>query len=277
MESRLSCPSEPMLDNMAVGNLWLSALAQRHGDMEKGVLEAQRILGTKGRVLPVTNDQADIEAVLADGTIARGETEVRRVGKEPIERMEWAGDAPDATPPVLDALAGADLLIIGPGCLFTSLWPCISVRGVPEAIRSCKGLRVFCCNTTTTPGQTDGLSISGHLRVILEALGGKGIDVMIINAEEAPLHTRRAYERMGVVQIMPSPEELELIHSWGVRTVLAPLLEKPREGPRVLHKADTLRHDPAKLRRVLDGLSAERPFPKTPLQNSRTADTQRSP
>ncbi len=256
-ETRLHCPDSKDLHGMALGNLLIAALAQETGGFGQAIERAGHILGIRGRVLPVSVDTADIDAYLEDGTTVHGETEVRRPGKPAIRRLSWGGLTPQPTPGVLEAILRADLFIIGPGCLYTSLLPCLMVQGVSRAIRESKSLRVYVCNTTTTPGQTDGFSAARHVQEILTALGGEGLDAVILHNDEVAAEVRSAYKAAGVCPIHVTDQDLGTIESMGVRAFAFPLLEDPRATPRDLHKIDTIRHNPVKLRLALEQTVAQ--------------------
>jgi uncharacterized cofD-like protein len=251
-ETRLHCPASQDLHGMALGNLIIAALAQERGDFAEAIETAGQMLGIVGRVLPVSVDLADLEAHLEDGTTVRGETEVRSPGKPPIRRLRWSGPVPRPAPGVLEAIGGADLILIGPGCLYTSLLPCLMVQGVAAAVRDSEAIRIYLCNSTTTPGQTDGFSAARHVQEVLVALGGQGLDAAILHDDEIAEEAMSAHEAAGVRLITARSEDLRSIASMGVRPFTFPLLEDPPWTPRDLHKVDTVRHDPAKLRSALE-------------------------
>jgi uncharacterized cofD-like protein len=253
-ERRLACPEVEAFHGMALGNLLICGLIQRTGSLSEAVRQAGRLLGIKGCVLPVTSDSADLEAELENGVVVQGEMEVRRPGKPPIKRLGWVGSQPNPSQGVLEALSRADLIVLGPGCLYTSVLACLLVRGVREAVRDARALRVYVCNTTTTPGQSDHLSVLRHVEVVWEALNQGGVDAVIINVAEPQRGVLEAHEAQGVSLVLPTEEDLRAIEAMGIRTMPAPLLEEGSSGPRVLHKVDTIRHDPKKLRVALEEL-----------------------
>lgn len=257
LEKRLRCPANLDLDGMALGNLILAGLFQEERDLRRAVLRMARMLEVRGAVLPVTVSKSDLEAQLEDGTVVRGEVEVRRVGKPPIRNLRWAGDAPQAAPGVVESLREADLILLGPGCLYTSLLPCLMVKGVADAIRGRRGACLYICNTTTTPGQTDGFSVARHVTEVIRALGLGGLDGVLLHEGQVGAETRRCYSALGVVPLTVRPEDLHQIRSMGVRAWLFPLIEGSPVGPRSLHKVDTIRHDPAKLRKAMEQICGE--------------------
>ncbi len=247
LEKRLRCEGNGDLNGMALGNLILAGLFQEEKDLGLAVSKMARLLGICGTVLPVTTQDSDLEAILEDGSLVRGELEVRRKGKAPIRELRWHGQAPQASPGVLESLRDAELVILGPGCFYTSLLPCLLVKGVVEAIRARKGGCIYLCNTTTTPGQTEGFSAARHVAELLKVLGPGALDGVILHQGIMPEKTVTAYEVLGVAPIAVTQEDLDQILSMGVRPWLHDLIEPPVSRPRVLHKVDTIRHDPLKL------------------------------
>jgi uncharacterized cofD-like protein len=250
-EKRLRCAGSD-LDGMALGNLVLSLLFQENEDFTAAVRRASEILGLRGRVIPVTGDDAQIGAELADGTILLGESAIRRPGKPPIRRLIWDGPVPIPATGVVEAVEGAGLIVVGPGCLYTSVLPCLLVEGIAKAVASADAVRVYVCNTTSTMGQTDGFTVLRHVEEVIGALGPRALDAVLIQGRPVPKDVQDRYGALGVHPLVPAQEELEAIHRLGALPVVADLMEDPPDQPRPMHKLDCIRHDPSKLRAVLD-------------------------
>lgn len=251
LERRLRCEGNPDLHGMALGNLILAGFFQEEKNLGLAVSRMAMLLGICGRVLPVTAQNADLEALLEDGSLVQGEVEVRKKGKPPIRELRWHGEAPQAAPGVLESLREAELIILGPGCLYTSLLPCLLVQGVAEAIRARRGGCLYICNTTTTPGQTESFSAARHVATLVQVLGPGGLDGVLLHQGEVPQGVWSAYEALGVTPILVTPGDLEEIRFMGLGAWLFDLTEAPAPKPRLLHKVDTIRHDPLKLGRAL--------------------------
>jgi uncharacterized cofD-like protein len=239
---------------MALGNLVLALLFQENEDFTAAVRHASQVLGLRGRVIPVTGDFAQIGAELDDGTVVVGEADVRRPGKPSIRRLIWDGPPPIPATGAVDAVKGADLIIIGPGCLYTSVLPCLLVEGIAEAVASADAVRVYVCNTTITVGQTDGFTVLRHVEEVIGALGPRALDAVLIQGRSVPKEVRDRYGALGVHPLVPAEKDLESIHRLGALPVVADLMEDPPAQPRPMHKLDCIRHDPSKLRAVLDTL-----------------------
>ena len=246
------------LNGMAFGNLFLAALTQQEGSFLRAVEEAARLLGIRGRVLPVTLYNTHLRAKLADGSVVEEEVNVRAPGKARIERISLSDDDVRAADGACEAIAAADLITLGPGSLFTTVCACLLVPDLARAISEARGVVAYIANTTRQPGQTDDLSLSGHVAAVLDYLGGSGLDVALVNDDPPPAHLRDHYAEEGLTYLEPTDDELARIESLGVRVAKAPLIDK-WSGPRELwNKTDTIRHDPARLANALVALLADR-------------------
>ena len=258
MTHRFDTDKSEELNGMAFGNLLLAALTQQEGSFLRAVEEASRLLQLRGRVLPVTLYNTHLCAELADGSVVEEEVQVRAVGKAPIERIFLRDDNVSATPGSVEAIEAADLITLGPGSLYTTVCACLLVPEIARAISNASGLVVYVANTTRQPGQTEGMSLGDHVRVVRDYLGGSGLDVALINDDAPPDHLRRHYAERGLEYMEPTRVELERIHSLGVRPVTAPVIDK-WSGPRDLWlKQDTIRHDAERVARALVSLLDER-------------------
>jgi len=246
------------LNGMAFGNLFLAALTQQEGSFLRAVEEASRLLGLRGRVLPVTLYNTHLCAKLADGTVVEEEVSVRASGKAPIERIYLKDDDVRASEGSVEAIQNADLITLGPGSLFTTVCACLLVPEIARAIANADGLVVYVANTTRQPGQTDGFGIADHARVVRDYLGGAGLDAVLINDDPPPDHLRDHYAERGLVYLEPTAAELARVRELGIRPVTAPIIDK-WSGPRELWlKQDTIRHDPERVATALMRLIEER-------------------
>jgi uncharacterized cofD-like protein len=248
------------LNGMAFGNLFLAALAQQEGSFLRGVEEAARLLGIRGKVLPVTLYNTHLCAKLADGTVVEEEENVRAVGKARIERIFLRDTDVRAAAGTTEAIAAADLITLGPGSLYTTVCACLLVPEIARAIAEARGLVVYIANSTAQPGQTDDVTLSGHVATVLDYLGGAGLDVVLLNDDPPPAHLRDHHAEQGMRYLEPTADEIARIDGLGVRTATAPIIDK-WSGPRELwNKQDTIRHDSTRLADALLTLvDAQRP------------------
>ena len=171
------------LGGHSFGNLFIAALTQVTGDFEQAVIESGRVLATHGRVLPTTLEDVRLGARLSGGTIVTGETAVGN-SPEPIDRIFLEPARPRGYEPAIAAILGADLIVLGPGSLYTSVLPNLLVDGVREAIRFSRGRTVYVCNVATQQGETDDYDVADHVRAIIEHLGENTLDVVLANGEQ---------------------------------------------------------------------------------------------
>jgi uncharacterized cofD-like protein len=196
------------------GNLFIAAMCGIAGDFDRAIKESSRVLAIKGRVLPSTLANIALEATLADGSTVKGETKISK-SPLPIRRLRLVPSYCQALPEAVEAILAADVVILGPGSLYTSIMPNLLVPGIAEAIERSKATKVFVCNIMTQPGETTGMTASDHVRVVLEATDRRLFDRALVNVGQAnrllPL-----YERDGAFQVTA---DLEAILAFGVRPI----------------------------------------------------------
>jgi uncharacterized cofD-like protein len=250
-EYRLSADRFPELGNMALGNIILAALTDMSNSFSEAVRKAGSILDVAGKVMPVTSANAQIKAILYDGKEVVGEREVRRKGKAPIRDVMLDRNDVSLEEGIAEAIEEAEMIVIGPGCLYTSVVACLVVPGFSRLISLSKGKKIFCCNTTTTPGQTDGLAVLDHVITITRYLNNTPPDYVLINSQQPQSEMEKAYQQEGVFFLVPSDKEVKKIEELGSIPILADFIEEDWSGKRQLHKVDTIRHDPQKVREAL--------------------------
>ena len=154
--------TRPSLGGHAVGNLLLAALVElEQGDFEEAVREMNRVLAVRGRVVPATATPLTLHAILDDGTEVAGQSRIAKTNR--VDRVWVSPDDVRPTDDALKAIADAEVIVLGPGSLFTSLLPVLLVPGIREAIEASNALVVFACNVATQPGETGGFDLADHL------------------------------------------------------------------------------------------------------------------
>ncbi len=178
------------LSGHSFGNLFIAAMADLTGSFERAILESSRVVASQGRIVPSTLSnvvlcaeyQADAElTAIANSrppSQARGESSIGKVG-HPIERVWLEPDQPPAYPEAIKAILEADVVVIGPGSLFTSLMPNLLVPGITEALKQTTALRIYVCNVATERGETDHFTMSDHVRAIERHVGANVIDIVL--------------------------------------------------------------------------------------------------
>ena len=219
------------------GNLFLAALTHVTGDFAEAVKVTGEVLAIRGRIFPATLENVTLEAVMSDGKIVSGETRIAKSGKK-IRRLRLHPRRVRPVPEVLEAIARADLILIGPGSLYTSILPNLLVSGVAEAIDASFATKVYIANLMTQPGETEGYSLSDHVRAINEHTHRKMFDwVVASNQEISPEVARRS----GARKAAPVRVDIDQLQAIGVRCLLDNLLEEH----------GVVRHDSARLAQLL--------------------------
>lgn len=222
------------LRDHAVGNLLIAALAAiSGGDFQDAVRKAGRVLNIRGEVFPSTTERVTISAEMEDGSVIEGETAIAHAHKR-IRRIHLSPGDAGAPPEVIEAIKLADIVVIGPGSVFTSIIPNLLVRGIPEALAATRARKVYVCNVMTQPGETDGFSASDHVKAIAAHVPRPVFDRVIVNTDVPPPELVEKYRQTGSVLVEP---DMDRIRALGYR---------PMPGSFV-SGTDLVRHDPTKL------------------------------
>lgn len=187
------------------GNLFLAALEKVTGSFSSALAETSNILNISGEVAPVTFDDVRLFAKLTDGKIIRGETniDIPRTADRAKVKEVWLEPEGRMNPSLKRIFKSADLIVIGPGDLYTSIVPNLLVPGVKEEIRRSKAKKVFICNLMTKRGETDGFSGEDFLHAVEKYLGKNVLDFAIFNNKRPPERLLRKYRREGAEFIDP--------------------------------------------------------------------------
>ncbi len=253
LEYRFQPNRDSSLKNMALGNLVLAAMAATLGDFSRAVEEAARLLGCWATVLPVPTSPTTLCARLEDGSIVRGEVNVRKPGKPRIVELFFEPPNVAIDPASVQAILHADLVVLGPGGLYCSVLPAVLSDPIRAALAATQAKKVYLCNTTTQPGQTDGFEPADHVRELLRYLD-KDLDHVLLNVELPMAEAIQAYRQDGVRFMRVTPSEIQRIRDLGPVPVVGDFLEEGWQGKRSLHKQDTIRHDPQKVAAALQRL-----------------------
>jgi uncharacterized cofD-like protein len=233
-------PAGTGLEGHSFGNLFLTALTAITGSLEAAITASSRVLAVQGQVVPATNADVRLWAELENGERIEGESRIGHA-PSPIVRLGCLPERPPALPRAIEAIAHADLIVLGPGSLYTSLLPNLLVPELVEAIARSKAPRLYICNLMTQPGETDGLDVEGHLRAIEAQLASLGVEKRLFTAvlaQEALPETELLvhYRRKGAEPVTCDSRRL--------RRQGYAVMEAPLHGGR---PTATLRHDPRSL------------------------------
>lgn len=229
---RFEAPGD--LNDHSVGNIIIAALSDMAGGFCEGVEQAARFLRIKGRVLPAAKESLTLVVRYEDGTVTRGESVVREVGKA-VSEVAVEPDGVDAPPGVLEAIENADVVVLSPGSLFTSTIPALLGEGVREALAGFSGPVVYVANVMTQRGETMGYAVSDHVEAIARHVGPIVTDVLV-HSDELPGELLARYEAEEAAPVEVDHEQLK---EMGLRVIEADLLSADsRSG---------VRHDPDRI------------------------------
>lgn len=229
--------TEGSLSGQSFGNLFLAAMNGISGSFDEAVQRMGEVLAITGSVLPVTNQNVYLEAEFDNGSRTLGESKifyVKKINDCRIRQVRLVPEHPQALQDSIDAIRQADIIVIGPGSLYTSIIPNFLVDGISEAIRSSGAVREYILNIMTQDGETDGYTGEDHVRALLEHAGGDVIDVCIANNAPVPEKWLAPYRQEGVAPIEVDRAGIEAL---GVAVREFPLC---RPGRYIRHDADAL-------------------------------------
>jgi uncharacterized cofD-like protein len=225
------------LEGHSFGNLFVAALAEVTGDFEQAVQESTHVLKVRGRVVPSTLDDVVLHAQLEGGAQVSGESTI--TASERLPRRVWlTPEQPHALPQAVDAVLHADMVVLGPGSLYTSVVPNLLIPAVRDALQRTRAWVVYVCNVMTQPGETDGYTAGDHLDALYRHGVGGMVDIVLVNDSPVTGDLAVAYERAGATPVAVDEQRMKAL---GVRVVRAPLAKT----------GDVVRHDPARLSEAL--------------------------
>jgi uncharacterized cofD-like protein len=235
--------ADSALAGHSLGNLLLMAMTDIAGGFDNAILAASEVLAIRGAIYPSTLEDVRLRATLADGMELLGEVAIsgsllgdRRKAPRPHARIVHLGiDPPDAKPTegALAALSAADLILIGPGSLYTSVIPNLLIKPIAEAMRVAKALRVYVCNVMTQPGETEDYSAEEHLSAIIEH-AGMVVDVMVLNGRRPSDTLLQSYQKENQ---FPVRFDINAIRELGVTPFFGDIIS---EGNYVRHDSEAL-------------------------------------
>jgi uncharacterized cofD-like protein len=168
------------LNGHSFGNLFIMAMHEITGDFEHAIRESGRVLAVRGAIIPSTLQDVTLYAIVNGGTV-EGESKIPKQNA-PITRVFLKPDGTEINPEAALAIMNAEVVVVGPGSLYTSILPNLLVEGMVEAMRATPALKVFVCNVASQPGETDGYKLSDYLRALNEHIGDNVFDFVIVNS-----------------------------------------------------------------------------------------------
>ena len=219
------------------GNLFLAALTHVTGDFAEAIRVSSKVLAIRGRIFPSTLSNVQLVAKLTNGRIVYGETRIS-ASKTSIEKISLSPRRVPPFPAVIDAIREADLILLGPGSLYTSILPNLLIPEIAAAIAKSAAQRVYIANLMTQPGETAAYSLADHLRAIRHHTPRSVVDWVVANRRPVSPEVAKRYRSQGAEQVVVDLPELQKL---GYRVVLDNLLEEH----------GVIRHHPPRLARLL--------------------------
>lgn len=238
------------LSGHSFGNLLIAAMADITGDFERAVEETASILNIRGRVLPTSVESVVLVGEMEDGREVTGETSIAD-DPTPIKRIKLCPDSPPPLAKVIDAIRQAEVIVMGPGSVYTSVIPNLLVREIAQAVASSKAIKIYVCNVMTQPGESDGYAASTHVKAIEDHVASfltprqRIFDYVLVNTSRPGSTLTARYQQVGAEFVVP---DVEKIVEMGY---------KPVKGNFISESA-VVRHDPDKIARAVLRLYSER-------------------
>lgn len=240
------------LHGHSVGNLLLAAMAElKGGDFYQAIKELSKVLAVRGQVLPSTLERVSLCAENTNGLIIRGESNITSAGR--IKRVFLSPADCRALPETIEAIAAAEVIVIGPGSLFTSIIPNLLVKDISQALRKATAPKIYVCNIMSQPGETEGFTASDHAAQIVKILGKHSIDYIVLN-NKYPSRLLDRYKSEGQTPVVVDRERLEKL---GIRHLVASDL---------IREDELVRHDPKKLADTIMAIARKEVARAKPLQ-----------
>lgn len=250
---------EPLLENMfqhrfstanelsghSLGNLMIAAMTSITGDFVHAVQEMSRVLNVRGKVLPAANQSVVLHAEMEDGTIVSGESKIPYSGKR-IKRVFLTPGDIQPLPETIRAIRQADLIIVGPGSLYTSILPNLLVPQIGEEVCNAKARKVYICNLMTQAGETLDFTASDHVKAIYDHMACAFIDTILVNNEPIPEQIQEKYKEELA---KPVVYDIDLLKSLGLNVIFDDIVTREK---------GMIRHDTNKVADILSNLIKEK-------------------
>jgi len=220
------------LQGHSLGNLIMAAFSEMRGDFASAVREAARVLAIRGQVLPSTLDEIRLGAKCQDGSCVEGQSKINQTIN--IDHVYLMPDKPRALPAVIEAIQDAEMIIIGPGSLFTSILPNLLVPEIAAAIKSSMAPKVYVCNVMTQPHETDGFKASDHLRAITRHAGTGLVTHVLVNSGRIPPEMAERYAQSGATVVEADLDALRLLGVEPIRSNIVDVTNVVRHNPHKL-------------------------------------------
>ncbi len=215
------------------GNLFITAMKEVTGNFDVAIKESSKILAIKGQVLPVTLEKIRIKAEYIDGSTVEGEDVIPKK-VIPIKKISLSPQGVKANEEAVQSIKSADIIVMGPGSLYTSILPTLLVENITEAIKNSHALKIYICNVMTQYGETDGFTASMHIKALVEHTCPEILDCCILNSAASDSSRLLRYAEQKSFPVIPDSDVIENMGYWVVEDDL-------------ISRQDYIRHNPVKL------------------------------
>ncbi len=226
------------LSGHSFGNLFITVMTRLTGDFEKAIKETSKVLALRGQVIPSTLNNVALVAQHKDGSTTEGEDKIPKV-HIPIDRVYLKPTGSLATPEAIKAIEEAEIIVLGPGSLYTSIIPNLLIKEITNSIVASGAIKIYVCNVMTQPGETDGYTVSDHIKTLIRHSHPRIFDYCIVNTGEIPIDIRRKrYEQENAYPVVNDTKKIE---SMGYRII----------EDDIVMVQDVIRHNPLKLAKTI--------------------------
>lgn len=219
------------------GNLFITVMTRITGDFEKGVRETSKVLALRGQVIPSTLAKVTLCARHLDGSVTEGENQIPKTQKK-ISRVYLKPESADTTPEAVKAILGADIIVLGPGSLYTSILPNLLISGIKDSLIASRAIKVYVCNVMTQPGETDGFTASDHISTLINHSDPRVLNYCIVNTGRLQAEILERYGQEKAYQVVNDRRKIE---SMGYRVI----------EDDTISMDNFIRHDPIKLAKII--------------------------
>jgi len=226
------------------GNLFITAMLKVTGDFQKAVKESSKVLAIRGSVIPSTLSKVVLEAEYTDGRRAIGESKIPHASAS-IKRLYIKPSEAKATRDAVEAIRKADIILLGPGSLYTSIMPNLLISDIYREVAASKAIKIYICNVMTQSGETDGYKASDHMKAIIAHTTPDIATHCIVNTGKVPEKMLDRYKQERAYPVSP---DINIIEKMGYRVIAG----------NVINTADYVRHDSAKLARIINDMGSAR-------------------
>ncbi|GAB4072898.1 gluconeogenesis morphogenetic factor [Barrientosiimonas marina] len=226
------------LTGHSMGNLLLAAMTSVTGNFLMGIQEISRVLNVKGRILPISNDNMSLHARMTDGSVVSGESQIPLAHKQ-IEQVYLSPQPVHPLPDAVQAIRDADLVVVSPGSLYTSIMPNLIIPQIDKALGQTSARVVYVCNVMTQEGETDGYTAADHVQAIHRHIGDDCIDSVVVHNEPIRQQVREIYAEENATPVI---YDIDRLLAMGLQVIENDIIDPSKTA---------LRHDTHKIAKLL--------------------------